>query len=306
MIKCDLCKTSQQRWGKKKNQAKDKRRRHFVTPLLVIGISIDWTCIGDTEYIHVCISIYRYASSDFKKSFSLYTGSQPWNRVRWNGPRGRTFRGQIRFLFPGYIFYVHPHTIARIHTKPPRTIIKKIEGEGSLLIRLANCGISPSNPSAILDPIIFQEKLHRLFPSFSLSPRSISKSLSLSLSLSSLAIYCHYFCPVNGTWTYVSLYVRMVDERGSSEVSTQKWNTFTTMAFRFPFVAWNPRNGFCDVENTSISQAFREKSRSVTHVVECLLFTLRRSGKLFRCTEKYFSEQYSTFYEEKKRHDARK
>lgn len=227
-------------------------------------------------------------------------GSQPWNRVRWNGPRGRTFRGQIRFLFPGYIFYVHPHTIAWIHTKPPRTIIKKIEGEGSLLIRLANCGTSPSNPSAILDPIIFQEKLRRLLPSFSLSPRSSDFKISLSLSFSSRDPL-PLFLP--GQWN-MDICVAICTDGWRARVaggfhSPQKWNTFTTMAFRFSFVAWNPRNGFCDVENTLVP-GFSRKSRSVTHVAECLLFTSRRSEKVFRCTEKYFSERYSTFYEEKK------
>lgn len=60
-----------------------------------------------------------------------------------------------------------PLTPSRTYTQSRRTIIKKMEGEGSLLIRPANCGTSPSNPSAILDPIIFEEKPRRTH-SFSL------------------------------------------------------------------------------------------------------------------------------------------
>lgn len=105
----------------------------------------------------------------------------------------------VSFFQDTFSASTHIQSHVHVHTEPPRTIIKKIEGERSLLIRLANCDTSPSNPSAILDPIIFQEKsgvvLH--FSPF-LHIRPISESLS------SRDPCCHYFWPVNGTWTYVS------------------------------------------------------------------------------------------------------
>lgn len=64
-----------------------------------------------------------------------------------------------RYTFPfSRIHFLRPPTHDCTYTHGATAIIKKIEGEGSLLIRLANCGTSPSNPSAILDPITFQEK----------------------------------------------------------------------------------------------------------------------------------------------------
>lgn len=122
----------------------------------------------------VCIDILLGLGEKF---FTLYGQSALKSRpieqsAGTNLPRPDTFPfSRIHFLCP----LTHDRTC--IHREPPRTIIKKMEGEGSLLIRLANCGTSPSNPNAILDPIIFQEKPRRP-PPFSLSPRPISESLS--------------------------------------------------------------------------------------------------------------------------------
>lgn len=178
-----------------------------------------------------------------------------------------------------------------------------MEGEGSLLIRLANCGTSPSNPNAILDLIIFQEKPRRP-PPFSLSPRSISESFS---SRDPLPLF------LPGQWN-MDICVAIYTDGWRARVtggfhSPQKWNTFTIMAFRFPFITWNLGNGFCDVENAWFRTS-RGESRSVTHVSECLLSTSREcSGKVFRCTEKYFSERYNgAFYTKKKKdtmHESR-
>lgn len=119
-------------------------------------------------YTRVWICI-RHSSQTWRKSFSLYTGSQPWNHVRWNGPRGRTFRNHQPHIsfFPGYISYIRAqrytvrHHDGHTNTHSRGRIIKKIEGERSLLICPANCGTSLSNSSTILDPIIFQEKPRR-------------------------------------------------------------------------------------------------------------------------------------------------
>lgn len=194
------------------------------------------------------------------------------SRIRWNGPRGRTFRDQIRIsffqdTFPPHVPRAHPHVriaadrvthVAR--TQPCRaTIIKKMEGEGSLLKRPTNRGTdSPSNPSAILDPIIFQGN-PRLSPSL-----SCPIPLSLSRAVSSLGPVSPRRSPLLAA-TIISVrsmerghtcrctYRTTEGERGSSpaEFPLGKVKYFhCTMALGRspPFVARNPRNESRDIE----------------------------------------------------------
>jgi len=240
--------------------------------------------------VYVCGSMYRHTLLGLRKVFhfiravSLEIASD--ETVRGDEPSAAVY-----VLFFQDTFSMSTHIRSHAHTESSRTIIKKIGGEGSLLICLANCDTSsPSNPSTILDPIIFQEKPRR-----SLFLQPISESLS---SQSALPLF------LPGQWNMdicVAIYTdgwRARVARGFH--SPQKWNTFTTMAFRFPFVAWNLRNGFC--ESASIL-ASRVESRSVTHVFKCLLSTSREcSGKVFWCTEKYFSDIIA--FPIQKRHDV--
>lgn len=178
--------------------------------------------------------MYRHTPRT-SKFFTLYgqsaLKSRPMKRsAGTNLPRPDTFPFfQDTFSTSTYI-RSHVH----IHAEPPWTIIKKIEGERSLLIRLANCDTSPSRTQArYWIPSFFKRNRVVLHLSPFLHVRPISESLSARDRR------CHYFCPVNGTWTYVSLYVLgWLTSEGRRGVSTppQKWNTFTTMAFRFSFV----------------------------------------------------------------------
>jgi len=169
--------------------------------------------------VHVCV-IHMYARKcvhrhslrasrkvfHFIRAVSLEIASD--GTVRGDGPSAARYVSFFQDTFP--------LTPSRTYTQSRRMIIKKIEGEASLLIRPANCGTSPSNPSAILDPIIFEEK-HSLFLSPSFCPISESR-----LPVPFPATRYHYFCPLNGTWTYVSLYIWMADERGSPKVPTRR------------------------------------------------------------------------------------
>lgn len=195
-------------------------------------------------YIYVCIHMYvckcvhRHSLRTSRKVFhfiravSLEIASD--GTVRGDGPSAARYVSFFQDTFS--------LTSSRTYTQSRRTIIKKIEGEASLLIRPANCGTSPSNPSAILDPIIFEEKhslslsLFSFLSNFRISPRrSFTRdSLPLFLSAQWNMDICVAIC--TDSWR-----ARVAE----SSYSPQKWNTFTTIAFRFPFVTWNPRNGFC-------------------------------------------------------------
>lgn len=119
--------------------------------------------------------MYRHTPRTWK-FFTLYgqsaLKSRPMKRSAGNEPSAARYVSFFQDTFSA-----STHIRSHVYTEPPRTIIKKIEGERSLLIRLANCDTSPSNPSAILDPIIFQEKPRRL-PPFSLSPRQSDSRIS--------------------------------------------------------------------------------------------------------------------------------
>lgn len=192
-------------------------------------------------YAHKCVHRHSLRASrkvfHFIRAVSLEIASD--GTVRGDGPSAARYVSFFQDTFP--------LTPSRTYTQSRRTIIKKIEGEASLLIRPANCGTSLSNPSAILDPIIFEEKhSFSLSLSFFLSnfrippPRSFSRdSLPLFLSAQWNMDIC------------VAIYMDGWRARvAESFHSLQKWNTFTTIAFRFPFVTRNPRN-FGDIENVT-------------------------------------------------------
>lgn len=233
-----------------------------MTALLVMGISVDRTytgCTCATGPIHVC-GMYRHTPRTWK-FFTLYgqsaLKSRPMKRsagtyLPW--PDTLPF-SRIRFL--------RPPTYDHTHRKPPWTIIKKIEGERSLLIRLANCDTSPSNPSAILDPIIFQEKPHRP-PPYSLSPHPSDFRISLSsrdprdLPLFLPGQWNMDICVAIRTGGWRARVAGGFPLRRKSEILSLQWP--------FVFLLWNPRNGFCDVESASMPGFSRRVEVSYTRV----------------------------------------
>lgn len=152
--------------------ARKIKERDTLTVLHVMGVSVDQACAGHTRMcIYICATcVYKHGHSlwtsrkvfHFIRAVSLEIASD--GTVRGDGPSAARY---VSFFQDTFSTSTHIRSLAPIqthmhtYTRPPRTIIKKIEGEGSLLIRPANCGTSPSNPSAILDPIIFQGKPRR-------------------------------------------------------------------------------------------------------------------------------------------------
>lgn len=258
---------------------------------------------------YMCVCVYKH-SSDFEKSFSLYTGSQPWNRVRWNGPRGRTFRGQIHFLLPGYVFYVYTYT------QPPRTIIKKIEGDvASLYVRLTAVPRLQIRARYWIPSFFRKSRVVPRVSSFLFLFFPLCLSLSFSffvgplrdfrisfLALSSL--YHPLLLFLSAQWN-MDICVAICTDGWRARVagsfrSPQKWNTFTTMALSF---------SFCRVESAKWILRYRKcpgagflakRPRSVTHASKCLLSTFWEcSGKVFRCTENIFRSDTVTFSTQK-------
>lgn len=132
---------------------------------LLMEININWACIHVHHvHVHVCKCVPGHPLRTSRKVFhfiravSLEIASD--GTVRGDGPSAARYVSFFQDTFS--------LTPSRTYTQSRRTIIKKIEGEASLLIRPANCGTSPSNLSAILDPIIFEEK-HTFPLSLSLS-----------------------------------------------------------------------------------------------------------------------------------------
>lgn len=230
--------------------AENKKSGHLWLAFLVRGISTDWTCTGLHTHYRTYTRVWKYVQTHsldlevfhFIRAVSLEIATDETIRGDEPSAVGYVFLFQDTFSAS-----THIRSHVYVHAEPLWTIIKKIEGECSLLILVWLTAVPlPRTQARYWIPSFFKRNRIVLHLSRFLHIRPISESLS------SRDPHCHYFCPVNGTRTYVSLYVRMADERGSPRVSTRRKSEILSLQWPFVFLLWNPRNGFCDVESASM------------------------------------------------------
>lgn len=273
-------------------------------------ISIDRTCTGYTgrhRHIHVCESTYRHTPRTSRKVFHFIRA------VSLEIASDRTVRGDEPSAARHVSFF--QDTFSRIHFLRPPT-------HNHMYTHRAAADDNKENGGKVVSLYVWLTAVPRLrirarywIPSFFKRSRVVLR-LSLFLHVrpisESLSLLPRSAAIISGRSMehgHMSLYVRMVDERGSPRVSTRRKSEILSLQWPFVFLlSRGIREMDFAMSKTFRCRASRGESRSVTHVSKCLLSTSREcSGKVFRCTEKYFSERYDgAFYTKKKKHVARK